>query len=785
MLARDDEHKRAKGTDHRFRFGEIARRHGLSVAFLLVVVLGTWAFESARQVGAQGVPLLDSLYRSLQMFVMGFSMPEGAKGNVFLSTVLTILSYSAVAVSSSAIIAVFARRLGDPLRLRWQAWRYRHGLPGWRRLSAEGCRPRKRAVLLGFGTVNRAIAQSLRAKGYTITAIDERFDEPAQIIARNNGVLLVAGDLTDLSSLERGWLGLADIIAVAAGNDVINIEIAAAAHSLEPTANIHAHVASASFADDLRESADKGFPLAEGIQTFSVKQESARNLLRRAHLAREAREHRQGQVHLIIIGMGDQGEAILLEALQSAISTDLAAPLITIVDKDAETVAARFRARHGGLFDPALPGEARPTIDFIALDVQTVDFLHSENLNPFGVSVAPATAYVFCCGEDATNLAAGLRLEHAMSLGRCAPAAIYLTVWGAGIDAEVYDHRDPLSYCKLFGAVEPTMAGAAFLNGDPDRLAEGLHAAYEKQRLADAQPGTPMRPWAGMPQTMKEANRRAVRHAHNKLIDLDLQWRGMGGVALPTIDADTARVFGAVPENLDSPGILDGRVAAMPEYQFMAKLAEAEHRRWLVDRAMDGWRPVAKGSRDNGARLHPNMVPFRRLDERDQHYDTVLVRALLEQFGSMHENTPVARRARRSALTIGEHAEVRGAIALGTTELILALPAQSYNFSEDRLAALLQTIHDWAVTPAACRVRLVLGQRFGVDIPHSAGAGSAAYLQALVRGIPEHIDLSVVRLYGAGPDAATPPGMMEAYLAEAIAGVRQRAAEINTMSGGG
>lgn len=797
MQTMDGRSTRPRGISRLFDFG---RKHGLLVAFLFVLFLGTWAFEAARTDGAQGLAFFDSLYQSLQMFVMGFSMPPGATGNAWLSGLLTVLSYAAVVISSSAVIGVFAQRLGAPLRLRWQAMRHQ-GLPGKLCPPAIGRnagwrKPRKRAVLLGFGKINRAVAQNLKAQNYSISAIDERFDEPAQLIARNNGVLLVAGDLSDTSSLKRGLLDAADIVIVSAGNDVINIEIASAAHALVPAANIYAHVASPGFADDLRESIDTGFPLADGIRTFSVKQESARNLLRRAHLAREARERMQDRVHLVIVGMGDQGEAIMLEALQSAVSIDLGPPVITVIDKDAAAIEKRFRARRPDLFvpedekasveageetQPRLPEEAQPRITFLSLEVETVDFM-AEHLDS-QLGSTPVTAYVFCCGEDATNLAAGLRLEHAMSLGRRSPAPVFLTVWGAGVDVELYDSRDPLGYCSLFGAVEPAMAGAAFLMGDPDYLARLLHEAYEKQR-EEFRPGSPPNPWSGLPQTMKEANRRAVRHAHVKLVDLDLHWRGMGRAKLPSIASTVAGSLATVPVDIDSPGILDGRVAAPLPHRLIAELAETEHRRWLLDRAMDGWRLAEDGIRNNTARLHPNMVSFRKLEPRDQHYDTVLVRALIREFAPPEPNSVIAYGAKRSCLFILPDGVADGSIAPGTTELILVFHAQDYRFPASVPTALVRQINAWAATTQACRVRLVLGQRFATDVPNSLAASAAVYLRPLVSSIPADIDLSVIRLYGAGAGAKVPMETMDEYLARALADRHLPQAELDAAASG-
>jgi len=52
-------------------------------------------------------------------------------------------------------------------------------------------------------------------------------------------------------------------------------------------------------------------------------------------------------------------------------------------------------------------------------------------------------------------------------------------------------------------------------------------------------------------------------------------------------------------------------------------LAEAEHRRWMADRVVAGWRYAAK--REDGKRLHPSIRPYADLstEEKDKDRNTV------------------------------------------------------------------------------------------------------------------------------------------------------------------
>ena len=55
----------------------------------------------------------------------------------------------------------------------------------------------------------------------------------------------------------------------------------------------------------------------------------------------------------------------------------------------------------------------------------------------------------------------------------------------------------------------------------------------------------------------------------------------------------------------------------------MRMLGELEHRRWMLDRYLDGWR---KGERDDYARQRPDLIPFAALDETSKKKDYTVIR---------------------------------------------------------------------------------------------------------------------------------------------------------------
>jgi hypothetical protein len=83
------------------------------------------------------------------------------------------------------------------------------------------------------------------------------------------------------------------------------------------------------------------------------------------------------------------------------------------------------------------------------------------------------------------------------------------------------------------------------------------------------------------------------------------------------VDYKLARIFMAM-----RPGMSD----TAPTAADIEMLAEAEHARWMAARALNGWRYGSP--RDNGKRLHPDMIPYSELDEAARDKDRHEVRML-------------------------------------------------------------------------------------------------------------------------------------------------------------
>ena len=63
--------------------------------------------------------------------------------------------------------------------------------------------------------------------------------------------------------------------------------------------------------------------------------------------------------------------------------------------------------------------------------------------------------------------------------------------------------------------------------------------------------------------------------------------------------------------------------------QMIESLAEAEHRRWMAEKIVAGWRHAEQ--RDNARKLHPSLKPYSQLSEPEKQKDRNVVQSVLKE----------------------------------------------------------------------------------------------------------------------------------------------------------
>ncbi|MGL6042440.1 MAG: RyR domain-containing protein [Sandaracinobacteroides sp.] len=412
------------------------------------------------------------------------------------------------------------------------------------------------------------------------------------------GAVVIAGPLGPEQA--RDHAGDASRAIVAFADETRQFPAIAALRAQAPALPITVNYTDSWFAERTNETAHLA-----GVRFVSQVHLAIRDLHWRNPLPLIAQGLGHRRIHALLFGFGRGGDAILSDLLLCSLTGSLEPPRITIVDPDADAVRRDLFRRcpeiglsaeisfidPGSTEDPRrLPVEALRGAN--ATDPFTTTHVSIDS----GVrALALARAFHALAGREGwtvgptfTRLADGGELPRLPVTGESAE----LLMFGANAD-----------FAESIGLFDP----------NSDLLARMFHEAYRRS----ARPGTPANcAWDDLAEEFRESNRRLLVHLPAKLltagVDLGAWLRYplpitnlAGGIPLPNLDADPA---------------------------LMERLAELEHRRWMVDRRLSGWRhgPV----RDNGARMHPDLVPFEALDEYTRELDRAIVRQAWETLGS-------------------------------------------------------------------------------------------------------------------------------------------------------
>lgn len=707
----------------------------------LIWALGVIGFEQLRPDG----DLMDSAYRALQLFGLAFEADpawlEARDGQV------PPLLLIARALAGLSLVGTALTLLSSRFRQFVQLW------------AQILVRRRPRAILLGLGQVNSAIARELLAQGYVVTAVDSRNAPAARRKGLAQSMLTLEGDLLDRDVLAKTRPDRADLVIAACGHDELTLEVAGTIAALrrerlvdksspghvpredrsdEALDPVHAHVNDQRLLADLGDARDLGFDRHLDIRAFSLKAGAALDVLAHARLVETARELKQTRVHALICGLGNQGMALLIELVQNCHGAGLAAPRITVIDRDATRIRKALSAHLPGLTDGRLPEEARPTLSFLEQDMEALDFEAESQLTALFDDKAAPTAVFLCCGEDTLNLGLSMRLETAMRRRVLPPRAIYTRLWDGGDPGSTGYRLSPLNLTRRFGMSSQTARNELRRRDQIEARAQVLHFSYR-----DALDGLSAedresrsaydRAWRDLPDMARRSNRRAARHLPSKLVELGLQWRHMMRSDLPRLSPEVAQTLGDAFRALETghaerdDDIPDAAHALVP---LLKQAARTEHARWLVNQALEGARlgPLEATEdtpgkvrlhhrRDPGRQWHNMFKSFDDLDATEQSFDLTALKTCLDPLPGMplhpeaHWRKPLVVDARRLPLVAKAPAPAdwdTSAQLAEITELDLTLPFSHQPFADGLADRVLDTVRAWSRHQKACRLVLRL-----------------------------------------------------------------------------
>ena len=543
--------------------------------------------EAATAAGTAGGPAtpLDLVYRTLQLTVLEYAgLPEGG-----VPWQLEAARFALPALTAWTAIRALLSVFHD----RWQLFLVRR----WR----------DHAIICGLSRKGWLLAQGFAARGDRVVVIERDEAHAMRGPCRELGIPWITGDASESDVLQQAGVQRARHLLALTDDDGVNVEIAVRAQALlqsakRPTAlTCTVHLVDPRLHELAR---TRELSLEEGValrlELFNIFHQGARMLWSRfgpPAAPTEAPSAPVAGTHLLVVGLGRLGESLVVWAgrdwharLHTTPPSATGRLRITVIDLHADWKCQSLSLRYPQL---AAVADLIP----LTLNVYGPQFYQAGFLDTCGGTVPPVSAAFVCFDDDSLGLRTGLALHQLLlrSSNGCVPVVVRMTE-SSGL-ARLVDPdgngAGPFANLHAFGLVDATCTPEAVLGGTHEALARGMHEAYVAQQRAAGATETDnpsIRPWAELPEVLRESNRGRAGGILRHLTDL-------GYAVAPLTDWDGA-LF-----RLTEPEVL--------------YLAEREHERFVAERSAQGWRPTS-GEKNTVARRNPALVPWAELPEAER-----------------------------------------------------------------------------------------------------------------------------------------------------------------------
>jgi voltage-gated potassium channel Kch len=500
---------------------------------------------------------------------------------------------------------------------------------------------RDHVVVCGLGKLGTLLALELKKAGQAVVAIEDKPAAEGLQRARSEGIPVLIGDACTVEMLARARAHKARRVLAVCSEDRVNVGIAALAGSLMPdggtgrkATECWLFVADPGLRSALgREHLFKGEELGRyrvnvrGLDLYSAAARKAFREYPLDHL--QVGRESKARVHLVIVGFGEMGQALALQAARIGhFANGSAWPdghklAVTLVDPDIELRWAAFRAdyqaypeicdvdlRAWSADDPALVPNLAGLVSGDGARQEVVTF--AVCLSPMG-GRGPGELHENPFGsDDAVNLSLAMKLA---PLVRQQGAQVLTLLgerrgFGAFLDPETRSQAlEP--NLKTIGIVEDLCSSASLIDEEQDRLAQANHQLYRSDLAARRKAGEDLAPkpgeveWDLLDEYFKDSNRQFADH-------LEVKLRALGYKIGPAKAGHVADIE-AKPDQVEL-------------------LARMEHARWCAERRLAGW---SVGPRDDAAKRHPDLVRWEDLPDPEKRIDVGLVKGIEKMLGEV------------------------------------------------------------------------------------------------------------------------------------------------------
>lgn len=560
---------------------------------VLVLVLGIWGSHIDLQSSGKAPKQFDIsytcslFYRSLQLFVLEFNPANSDKPAV--PPQLDIARWLAAAVAGVALWKAAAQLFAE----KWHDQSLR--------------RLRRHVIVCGLGRKGFQLVQQLAARGDSVVVIERDELDDNLVTCRELGIHVLIGDATSGVLLSKAGVEHAARLIAVCRNDSDNIEIALQARDLvrktkrlaSDPLTCHVHIIDLKLAELFRH--HKAFSCTGDpfdARIFSFYENSARELLSRRPLD-ATWDNRPATltarfVHLVIVGFGQMGESVALQAARVGHFASGKRLRLTIIDPDAEGLRLNLLSRYGQI-------ENVCELTFESASVE--DLRVRQILSDWAADPGQHLVIAICVDDDPRALSIALNLPDAIA-EHLIPVFVRQSE-RRGLSALVNERGgagDLAAHVSSFGAPEISASLETILQEKLDRLARAIHESYVEQRIREGHrnPDDPaQQAWEQLDAAFKSSNRQQADHIDVKLRTIHCRRAPRG----------------------ESPASFAG--FSLEEVEVLAKM---EHARWCADRFLSGWKYGEQI--DKPRRISPYLVPWSELAEEIRERDRQAVRQI-------------------------------------------------------------------------------------------------------------------------------------------------------------
>ena len=561
----------------------------IRISILILIFTSLVSFVSAF-IGFGQTPDAYSLstrfYLALQLFTfqagdMEGSVPIGIEIARWLAPATTLGGVYAAAH------AFFARVWGG-LRLRWV---------------------RGHTIICGGGEKGSALAVELASEARALVVlVDASVSEEIESL-RSRGVLVLNGSGGDRRVMENAGLSRAARLVCLTGDDRTNVGIALAAADSLPAAReldpleIHVHMAEVALRNILQRSQmlDMKHDPRHRIRLFNCHANRARLALEQHPLEWDANTGLHDEVHLVVGVLGPLQKALVVHAAHIGHYQNGGKVRLHLVSISARADEAALIKDYPGLRNCA------------SLDAEQIG--HEDEFVERVAEIArawsaDALVTVFHGGVPEAALAEALLLVERLKGG---PQLRVLldAPRDSGVRSLIDKNPDPAKRIRFLPDLPAVCGSEVVFSQRLDEVARRIHEVWKKgteQRILKAESEgdhetakkhrekDTYRAWEDLTEEQKDANRLAADH-------ISIKFRAVG------LDLVLGSSLRKAWDDLDA--------------QQLEMLSRMEHERWAAPLWMAGW---TAGERNDELKIHPNLVPYEKLDEGTKEYDLEQVR---------------------------------------------------------------------------------------------------------------------------------------------------------------